>query len=335
MLYVSTRNRTDSYTAHRALHEQHAADGGLFVPFQLPFIDEAEISRMHSRSFCENIADILNRFFSVQLTGWDIEFCIGRYPAKTVVLPRKITVAELWHNLSASYNQMEQAIYARLSVESADKDVPEWVRIAIHIAFLFAAYCATDAASISETVDLALESDGFTAPMAAWYARQMGLPIETVICACADFSEIWDILHKGNLNSLTTQADSAGLERLIYVILGQEEAVRFYRAQKEHASYILDDQQRLLLSQGMFAAVVSNDRVHSVINSFYRSNQYIFDSNAAVSYAALQDYRSKTGESRNTILFSLDCPANQPLFLTRCLGISKDEIDRIVHRRKG
>ena len=36
MLYISTRNNTDTYTAHRALHEEYAPDGGFYVPFYLP-----------------------------------------------------------------------------------------------------------------------------------------------------------------------------------------------------------------------------------------------------------------------------------------------------------
>ena len=46
MLYVSTRNRMDTYTAYRALHEKNAPDGGKFVPFQLVAFDAGEIEQL-------------------------------------------------------------------------------------------------------------------------------------------------------------------------------------------------------------------------------------------------------------------------------------------------
>ena len=36
MLYVTTRNNRDAYTARRALTENRGPDGGFFVPFREP-----------------------------------------------------------------------------------------------------------------------------------------------------------------------------------------------------------------------------------------------------------------------------------------------------------
>lgn len=46
MLYISTRNKSDSYTAHRALHEDRTPDGGLFMPMQVPSFDKQQIVAM-------------------------------------------------------------------------------------------------------------------------------------------------------------------------------------------------------------------------------------------------------------------------------------------------
>lgn len=335
MLYVSTENRTNSYTAHRALHEVCAPDGGMYVPFQLPYFGKEEILRLKDRSFCENVANILNTLFSLRLTAWDVEFSIGRYPAEVVSLPRKLMIAELWHNLSASYERMENALYARLCGDHVEDSVPDWVKIAIKIAIIFAAYGISDAAEKGETLDLAVESRHFCAPMAAWYARKMGLPIGTIICAGYDVSDTWDLLHRGELNTASMRSDSVGLGRLIYMTMGIEESMRFTEACKDRKLYCVDEDQLKLLSDGLFAAVVSKDRIHSVISSFYRSNGYIPDTFSAVSYAAVQDYRSKTGESCKTMLLSLECPANQTAGLSRILGITAEQVENIVHRRKG
>lgn len=335
MLYVSTGNPTDSYTAHRALHEISAPDGGMFVPFQLPFFEREEILRLKERSFCENIANILNLFFSMRLNAWDVEFCIGRYPAQIVSLPRKLMVAELWHNLSSSFARMERALYARLCGDDPKVSVPEWVKIAIKIAVLFAAYGISDAAESGDELDLAVESHSFSAPIAAWYARKMGLPIGMIVCAGYNASDVWDLLHRGELNTASMCDDMIGMERLIYMTLGRDEAMRFAAACRERKCYCVDEEQLSILNDGLFAAVVSKDRLHSVVSNFYRSNSYIPDTFAATSYAALQDYRSRSGESKNTLLLSLECPANYAPSLSGILGIPVEQIENIVHHRKG
>ena len=39
MLYITTRNNYDAFTAYRTLGEGRGPDGGLFVPFQMPHFD--------------------------------------------------------------------------------------------------------------------------------------------------------------------------------------------------------------------------------------------------------------------------------------------------------
>ncbi len=36
----------------------------------------------------------------------------------------------------------------------------------------------------------------FTMPVAAWYARRMGLPTGDVICVCNENSAPWELLHR-------------------------------------------------------------------------------------------------------------------------------------------
>ncbi len=335
MLYVSTRNRTDSYTAHRALHDACAPDGGMFVPFQLPVISEEELRSFHNRTFSENIAYVLNLFFSVNLPAWDVEVCIGKYPIELLTLPRKLTIAECWHNLSSTYARLESALYGRLCGENTMKPATDWAKIAIRIALLFAIYGELDPDAYRKDFDFAVHSRNFTTPMAAWYARRMGLPIGKIICAGYENSDSWDLLHRGELSCEACTPDAVGLERLIYMTLGQEEAMRFADTCNNRKTYLLDEEQLLLLNEGLFAAVVSKDRIQSTISNFYRSNDYIPDTVAAISYSALQDYRSRTGEGSQTLILSLESPANHAQELSRILGLSAAEIEQKVNCRKG
>ena len=61
MLYVTTRNKEEVYTAHKTLTENRAADGGFFVPFRMPVFSKEEIASLEKKSFGHCVAEVLNK----------------------------------------------------------------------------------------------------------------------------------------------------------------------------------------------------------------------------------------------------------------------------------
>ena len=59
MLYVTTRNEHDAYTAHRAIHSLKGTDGGDFLPFRMPALTQEEIAALKDISFGQCVADML------------------------------------------------------------------------------------------------------------------------------------------------------------------------------------------------------------------------------------------------------------------------------------
>ena len=94
MLYVTTRNNRDAYTAQRVLRENRGPDGGLYVPFREPVFSREEIDALKEKSFHQCVAEVLNRLFNTKLIRWDVEFCVGRYPVRLVNLPQRIIAGE-------------------------------------------------------------------------------------------------------------------------------------------------------------------------------------------------------------------------------------------------
>ena len=91
MLYISTRSKIDSFTAYRALHENCAPDGGAFAPMQLRKFGSDEIELLLRSSFNDAVSTILNYFFSTKLSGFDLDFSIGRMPAIRPAKPQFVT----------------------------------------------------------------------------------------------------------------------------------------------------------------------------------------------------------------------------------------------------
>lgn len=322
MLYVTTRNLHDPQTTPRALGDDRGADGGLFLPFQMPVFTKENVSAFAEKSFGECVADVLNLFFACRLNGADVDFCIGRNAVQQTQMNHRIVIAELWHNIGNSYEWAEQKLAEKICISlGCEVKLTSWLRIAIRIAVLcgiFGQLLRDGLVSFSNAIDVAVAVEDFSAVMSVWYCRQMGLPIGNIICSCNENSGIWELLHLGELhtdaaamNTTTPRGDMTvpvELERLIHGALGMDEAIRFVdvcekgRIYRPHADLLGN------LKKGMFSAVVSRSRLDALIPSVYRTNSYIFGPYTALSYGGLMDYRAKTGETRMALMIAERSP---------------------------
>lgn len=328
MLYVTTRDKYDAYTAPRTLMGDRGPDGGWYLPFRMPAFSSEEIAALKDQSFGQCVAQVLNLFYTVRLTGWDVDFCVGRYPIKIANLSQKVLVAELWRNLDGSYEKLERNLAARIcGCGQNEVKVTSWLRIAIRIAVLFGVYgelLRMDVTDEKHPVDIAVAAGDFSLPMAVWYARQMGLPVANIICSCSDNSDVWDLLHQGQLRMVSGQTGE--LERLIYSTMGVDEVLRFCKVAEEGGIYTLRPGTADRLRNGIFSAVVSKNRQESVISSVYRTNERILTPDAALGYGGLMDYRAKTGAGRCAVLLADSGPESYADRITSALKITPAEL---------
>ena len=333
MLYVSTRSRTDSFTSHRALHEERAPDGGLFVPFSLPVFSTEEIQALQQKPFGECVAQILNLFFNAGLTGMEVDFIIGNCPVRIHMMPHRLVVCELWRNVESSYSYLERSLYQKMS-KCASKEPTDWAKIAIRVAVLFGLFAELGREDIYEA-DIAVNTGDFSVPMAIWYARKMGLPVGMIICGCNENNALWDLVYHGEfntgLNVVHTELPALdhpcpkSVERLIYSVFGLQETLRYVTVCADRDVYTLNEKQLPLFNEGLASAVVSGRRTRSVITSTYRAAGYIIDGYTAVAYGSLQDYRASTCESRSTLLLADNSPIHSETGITGLLGLSQEE----------
>lgn len=343
MLYVSTRSKSDSYTAYRALHQENAPDGGQFVPFRIPEFTAEDLQMLQEKTFGDIVAQILNLFFSARLTGWDVDCCVGRNPVRLEQMNHRLIVAEAWHNPDRAYESFEKSLYCRLCGDKDAGKPTQWARIAIYIAVLFALHNEISADGI-EQMDIAVNTGDFVLPMAAYYARQMGLPLGKIICACNENGAVWDLIHRGEFNTNAplvqthlkeldiTRPD--GIERLVHATLGIEAVDRYLQTCGKKGTFRLDEESLSKLNTGLFSAVVGTDRTQTIINSIYRTNQYLTDPYTALTYGGLQDYRSRTGDSQYTLLLAHHDPYTFAGEIASAIGVSASELRIRISKNK-
>lgn len=337
MLYVTTRNNRDAFTAQRALRENRAPDGGLYLPFRTPTFSREEIDALGEKPFGQTVAEVLNLLFKTKLTGWDVDFSIGRHPVRLENLRHRILMAESWHNPDWNYDRLVNNL-VRLLLEEADAP-GDWVKIAVRIAVLFGIFGELKRRGI-ESADISVVSGDFSGPISAWYARQWGLPIGNIICCCNENNSLWDLICHGQLRTdglsvptITPEADVVipeDLERLIYACGGATEVSRYLEACRQGRVYCPNDGVLAKLRSGLFVSVVSSFRMETTIPGVYRTSNYLLSLNSALAYAGLLDYRAKTGETRHALVLAEKSPLCDGDTVAGFLGIPREELKNLI-----
>lgn len=343
MLYVTTRDKHNAYTVARAIEEDRAPDGGFYLPFRMPHFAPELVAALKDKSFAQCVADTLNLFFSCGLSPWDIEFSIGRNPAKLSFLQQRICVAELWHNQQMAYSGLVRALAQKIRPNLMKMMFTSWVKIAVRIAVVTGIYgqmLRSEVIEEGKTFDVSLPAGDFSTVMALWYLRQMGLPVGNIICTCNENSGIWDLLHLGEVRTdaapVATTTPELDLplpeetERLICGALGVEEAIRFCDVREKGGIYRLLPATQDVLRKGMFAAVVSRNRLEAVIPSVYRTAEYVMGPYTALAYAGLSDYRAKTGESRAALILADKNPVSDAAVVTSAMNMTVQQVKEIL-----
>lgn len=334
MLYTTTQNNKLTFSHNQVLSQSRAEDGSLFVPLRNPAFTPAQIAALEHKTFGQCVADVLNLLFQTNITAWDVDFSIGRYPVRLVNLRNRMVIAECWHNPDWCF----QSTIANLAkLLDSRGDLPgNWVTIAVRAAVLFGIFSELKKNGISQA-DISVISGDCSAPVSAWYARMWGLPIGNIVCCCNENQGLWNLLFDGQMrtdavavSSPIPEADITrplDLERLLYACGGPAEAVRYAEALHSGGTYAAEEGTLSKLREGQYVSVVSTPRLSPTISGTYATHHYIHSVASALAYAGLLDYRAKTGQNRPAVILAEKSPMLDADFVAKALGITEKELE--------
>lgn len=313
MLYRSTRNKLDSFTAYRALRLNNGTDGGIILPLRIPVFDETTIEQMRNADFLQNAAEVLNLFFDTKFTAWDMESTIGKTPLQIVECGQKVVLAQCWKNPAGKIEYYQQSLFDRLCTEK-NVNPTVWAKVAVRISLI-----AATVLSLSENeVDIAVNASDFEQALAAYYSRRMGVPIRNILIACNENSNVWDFIYRGTIHNNVSLQNTAYpaqdkvipdlFEAYLFLAYGYEETQRFLKAVADKQDYQLPEELEIPANDNLFVSVIGQERIPVVISSFRSNNGLSVNPYTAFSLGVLQDYRAKAGESCLTVVFEEAAP---------------------------
>lgn len=168
-----------------------------------------------------------------------------------------------------------------------------------------------------ETVQVVVPTGNFGNILAAYYAKNMGLPIETLFCASNENKVLYDFFQTGRYDRkrefiLTASPSmdiliSSNLERLLYHISGgdADRTKAFMDALASQGEYeITEEMKRGLDSfRGGFA---TEEQTFETIRRIYKAADYVVDTHTAV--AARVYYDMAAGSGKKTLIASTASP---------------------------
>ncbi len=196
-------------------------------------------------------------------------------------------------------------------------------RLVPQIVYYFSAYAdliRKGVIAVGEQVNFAVPTGNFGDILAAYYARNMGLPIGKMICASNRNNVLTDFFHTGIYSTHRTFVKttspsmdilvSSNLERLLYEAADRDgELVKVWMNQLGTCGSYSVGEQRLEWLQSLFAAGCADDRETAVeIRQRFEKNHYLMDTHTAVASQVLRQYRRETNDETLTVIVSTASP---------------------------
>ena len=196
-------------------------------------------------------------------------------------------------------------------------------RLVPQIAYYFWAYArlvASRQIAFGKPINVCVPTGNFGNILAAYYAREMGLPIGRLICASNRNNVLSDFINTGAYDRnrpfyLTTSPSmdiliSSNLERLLYELSGRDagEVCAMMANLAKSGRYVLPASPLAKLKTFMSGGWADETQVASQIASTFRDDKYLADPHTAVALNVLARFQQETGDRTPTVIASTASP---------------------------
>lgn len=219
---------------------------------------------------------------------------------------------------------------AKLKEELAERGVflssansINWGRVLPQIIYYVSAYCdlmKEGALEKGDKLNVCVPTGNFGDILAAFYAKQMGVPLGKLICASNANNVLTDFIRTGVYdasrpfyNTISPSMDiliSSNLERLLHAYThGDAAQVRDYMTLlAQTGRYQVSGVIQKNLSKDFAAYWCDDDATKSTIGRVWQEKGYLIDPHTAVAQNALEQYRAETGDETPALVVSTASP---------------------------
>lgn len=217
---------------------------------------------------------------------------------------------------------MQEALAANNMAFSSANSI-NWGRLAPQIVYYFYGYfelCRRGVLTLGDKLNITVPTGNFGNILAAYFAKQMGLPLGKFICASNSNNVLTDFMHDGaydrNRSFYTTVSPSmdilisSNLERLLYYITSGDTAkvAGWMSELKETGKYALDSAAFAEIKAEFYGGYADESETKATIAKVKQESGKVIDTHTAVGQAVYEKYVAETGDKTPMLLASTASP---------------------------
>jgi threonine synthase len=224
-----------------------------------------------------------------------------------------------------------------------------WGRLAPQIVYYVSSYAEMakqGSIRFGETVNVVVPTGNFGNILAAYYAKQMGVPFGKLICASNVNKVLTDFIETGvydrNRDFYATCSPSmdilisSNLERLLYMLTGGDDAKirEWFGALSAEGRYEVTEDIKQKLRDDFVGGFCDDADTKKTIHDFREKYGYTCDTHTAVAVKVYLDYIAQTGDETKTLIASTASPYKFSASVLEAIEGSKstaDEYEMVSH----
>jgi len=170
-----------------------------------------------------------------------------------------------------------------------------------------------------EKINIVVPTGNFGDILAAYYAKEMGLPVNKLICASNENKVLADFFETGVYDkrrklvmTISPSMDiliSSNLERLLWAISKKEaqKVKELMNSLKEKGYYRIDSEMKKRLND-FYGGFASQGESRQCIKEIFEKSKYLIDPHTAAAYAVYKKYIKETGDKTKTAIVATASP---------------------------
>lgn len=198
-----------------------------------------------------------------------------------------------------------------------------WGRLVPQIVYYVSAYCdmlSKGKIKMGDEINVVVPTGNFGNILAAYYAKEMGVPIKKLICASNSNDVLTEFLKTGVYNrvrdfytTISPSMDiliSSNLERLLFLLSSMDDVKvnAWMKELKESGKYRVGDEVLSKIKAVFEAGCCNDEKTKATIAEVFEEKKYLCDTHTAVAVAVYEDYIAQSVDSTPAVIASTANP---------------------------
>ena len=211
---------------------------------------------------------------------------------------------------------------AKNGMEFSSANSINWGRLVPQIIYYISAYCdmLSKGDNLQEGFNIVVPTGNFGNILAAYYAKEMGVPVNKLICASNANRVLTDFINTGvydrNRDFYTTMSPSmdilisSNLERMLYILADGDDKyiAELQNSLSTEGKFTVNDTVLSKLQALFYGACCDDNGTLDTIKKTFQEYGYLCDTHTAVAVNAYEQYLASTGDNRPVLIASTASP---------------------------